>query len=47
MRGLYRLRRKLHYVVNVAFYGLFFLIGYLIGKGVFNVGIIKEITNLF
>lgn len=47
MRGLYMLRRKLHYFVNVAFYGLFFLLGYLIGRGVINVNFIKEIINIF
>ncbi len=47
MKGLYRLRRKMHYLVNVAFYGLFFAVGYLVGSGFINENIIQKIIEFF
>ncbi len=42
MRSLFRLKGKLHYLLNCIFYIIFFIIGYMIGGG-----FIEKIPNFF
>lgn len=44
MRGLFRLKRHAHRLVNILFFGVFFVAGYMIAKGPnFKIDIIKEL----
>lgn len=36
MKEIFKIKRKLHYFINMAFYLLFFLAGFLIGGGKFE-----------
>lgn len=36
MKTIFKLKRKLHYLINYLFYILFFVIGFLIGGGFFE-----------
>lgn len=42
MRSLFRLKGKLHYLLNCAFYLIFFILGFLLGGGK-----IEKISNIF
>lgn len=46
MKGLFYIKRHAHRMVNVLFYGGFFIAGYIVGKGFnFKIGIIKELLS--
>ncbi len=42
MKNLFRLKGKLHYLLNCAFYLIFFIIGFLLGGGK-----IEKISDIF
>ena len=42
MNQVMRVKRKIHYLVNLAFYLLFFIIGFLVGGGK-----IEKISDIF
>ena len=42
MNGIFKAKRKIHYLINMAFYILFFIVGFLIGGGK-----IEKISDIF
>ena len=43
MRGLFRLKRRAHRLVNILFFGVFFVAGYMIAKGLnFKIDLLEE-----
>ena len=42
MHEIFKMKRKLHYFINMAFYLLFFIAGFLVGGGKF-----EKISNIF
>ena len=46
MRGLFRLKRHAHRLVNILFFGVFFVAGYMIAKGSnFRIEMIRELLT--
>lgn len=45
MKSVFRIKYKLHHLVNIAFYILFFIAGFLLGGGGFEK--ISDIFNYF
>lgn len=45
MKSVFRIKYKLHHLVNIAFYLLFFIAGFLLGGGFF--GKIEKISDVF
>lgn len=51
MKSVFRIKYKLHHLLNIAFYLIFFILGFLLGGGFFgkieNFEKISDIFNMF